>query len=45
MTQSAYDLSELVFYLIAAIASGILSGALTIGLMPFFETAFGYYQI
>ncbi|WP_342505225.1 HD family phosphohydrolase [Sporosarcina sp. FSL K6-2383] len=41
MTQSAYDLSELGFYLIAAIASGILSGALTIGLMPFFETAFG----
>ena len=27
--------------LIAAIASGILSGALTIGLMPFFESAFG----
>ncbi len=41
MTQSAYDLSELGFYLIAAIASGILSGALTIGLMPFFESAFG----
>ncbi|WP_203246880.1 HD family phosphohydrolase [Sporosarcina beigongshangi] len=41
MTQSAYDLSELGFYLIAAVASGILSGALTIGLMPFFETAFG----
>ncbi|WP_231860322.1 HD family phosphohydrolase [Bacillus sp. OxB-1] len=41
MTQSTYDLSELVFYLIAAISSGILSGALTIGLMPFFESAFG----
>ncbi|MEK5038883.1 HD family phosphohydrolase [Sporosarcina sp. FSL K6-3457] len=41
MTQSSYDLSELAFYLIAAIASGILSGALTIGLMPFFESAFG----
>ena len=40
MTQSSYDLSELAFYLIAAIASGILSGALTIGLMPFFESAF-----
>lgn len=41
MTQSTYNLPELVFYLIAAIASGILSGALTIGLMPFFESAFG----
>ena len=41
MTQSSYELSELAFYLIAAIASGILSGALTIGLMPFFESAFG----
>ncbi|KXH87407.1 HD family phosphohydrolase [Sporosarcina sp. HYO08] len=40
MTQSSYEISELVFYLVAAIASGILSGALTIGLMPFFETAF-----
>lgn len=41
MTQSSYDMSELAFYVIAAIASGILSGALTIGLMPFFESAFG----
>ncbi|WP_432358542.1 HD family phosphohydrolase [Sporosarcina sp. UB5] len=41
MTQSSYNLSELVFYLIAAVTSGILSGALTIGLMPFFESAFG----
>ncbi|MFC5604050.1 HD family phosphohydrolase [Sporosarcina koreensis] len=41
MTQSSYELSELVFYLIAAVASGIVSGALTIGLMPFFESAFG----
>lgn len=41
MTQSSYELSELVFYLIAALASGIISGALTIGLMPFFESAFG----
>lgn len=40
MTQSSYDLTELVYYIIAAIASGILSGALTIGLMPFFESAF-----
>ncbi|MCM3743389.1 HDIG domain-containing protein [Sporosarcina luteola] len=41
MTQSSYELSELVFYLIAALASGIISGAMTIGLMPFFESAFG----
>ena len=41
MTQSSYDWQELAFYLIAAITSGILSGALTIGLMPFFESAFG----
>lgn len=41
MTQSSYSLQELMFYAIAAITSGILSGALTIGLMPFFETAFG----
>ena len=41
MTQSTYNLSELVFYAIAAVTSGVLSGALTIGLMPFFETDFG----
>ncbi|WP_252502914.1 HD family phosphohydrolase [Sporosarcina sp. Marseille-Q4943] len=41
MTQSSYELSELLFYLVAALTSGILSGALTIGLMPFFESAFG----
>ncbi|WP_342511283.1 HDIG domain-containing metalloprotein [Sporosarcina sp. FSL K6-1522] len=41
MTQSSYELPELTFYLIAAITSGILSGALTIGLMPFFESVFG----
>lgn len=40
MTQSSYDMRELIFYAIAAITSGILSGALTIGLLPFFETAF-----
>jgi len=40
MTQSSYDLTELVYYMIAAIVSGVLSGALTIGLMPFFESAF-----
>ena len=41
MTQTSYTLSELVFYAVAAITSGVLSGALTIGLLPFFETAFG----
>ncbi|WP_438311006.1 HD family phosphohydrolase [Sporosarcina sp. FA9] len=40
MTQSTYNLTELMFYAIAAVTSGVLSGALTIGLMPFFETAF-----
>ncbi|MHA6259458.1 HD family phosphohydrolase [Sporosarcina sp. CAU 1771] len=41
MTQSTYSLSELLYYTIAAVTSGILSGALTIGLMPFFESVFG----
>lgn len=41
MAQSEYGLSELLFYGIAAITSGLLSGALTIGLLPFFESAFG----
>lgn len=41
MSQSDYQVTELVYYLIAAISSGILSGALTMGLLPFFESAFG----
>ena len=41
MTQSDYGVSELLFYAIAALTSGLLSGALTIGLLPFFESAFG----
>lgn len=41
MTQTTYDLSELIFYAVAAFASGILSSTLTIGLLPFFETSFG----
>lgn len=41
MTQTSYTITELVFYTVAAITSGVLSGALTIGLLPFFETAFG----
>lgn len=41
MTQTTYELNELIFYAIAAFVSGILSSALTIGLIPFFETTFG----
>ncbi|VDH01499.1 uncharacterized domain HDIG [Lysinibacillus sphaericus] len=41
MTQSTYTLSEILFYAIAAISSAILSAALTIGLLPFFESIFG----
>ncbi|GKV64646.1 MULTISPECIES: HD family phosphohydrolase [Sporosarcina] len=40
MTQTSYTLPELTFYAAAAVTSGILSGALTIGLLPFFETVF-----
>lgn len=39
--QSQYDMAEIGFYFAAAVVSGILSGAMAIGLMPFFETAFG----
>lgn len=41
MTQSGYAMMEWLFYAGAGITSGILSGALTIGLLPFFESAFG----
>lgn len=41
MTQTSYGLVEIGFYLAAAVISGILSGALTMGLLPFFESAFG----
>ena len=41
MSQSDYQLLELLFYAIAGIVSGMLSGALTMGLLPFFESAFG----
>ncbi|MFJ7735342.1 HD family phosphohydrolase [Lysinibacillus sp. NPDC097287] len=41
MTQSSYGISELMFYFTAAITSALLSGALTMGLLPFFESAFG----
>ncbi|WKA60089.1 HD family phosphohydrolase [Planococcus shenhongbingii] len=39
--QSQYDWTEISFYFAAAIISGLLSGAMTIGLLPFFESAFG----
>lgn len=41
MTQSDYGISEIVFYVAAGIISGLLSGALTMGLLPFFESLFG----
>ncbi len=41
MIQTDYGLLELLFYAIAALVSGLLSGALTMGLLPFFESAFG----
>lgn len=41
MTQSGYGLAEITFYVGAAVISGILSGALTMGLLPFFESMFG----
>lgn len=41
MTQSGYSFRELLFYVLAGIVSGLLSGALTMGLLPFFESAFG----
>ncbi|TWT09095.1 HD family phosphohydrolase [Planomicrobium sp. CPCC 101079] len=40
MGQSQYDWSEIGFYFAAALVSGIASGALTIGLLPFFESIF-----
>ncbi|MED3661526.1 HDIG domain-containing metalloprotein [Ureibacillus sp. FSL K6-8385] len=41
MSQSHYDPAELLFYGAAAVVSGTLSGALTMGLLPFFESALG----
>lgn len=41
LSQTNYEPKELLFYGIAAIISGFLSGALTMGLLPFFESAFG----
>ena len=39
--QTQYNWSEIGFYFTAAIVSGFLSGALAIGFLPFFESAFG----
>lgn len=41
LTQSGYTVKELIFYGAAGIVSGLLSGTLTMGLLPFFESAFG----
>lgn len=41
LTQSNYNWNELLFYLIAAIVSAVVSGALTIGVLPFIESGFG----
>lgn len=41
MTQSNYGMKELLFYAVAAFASGFMSGTLAMGLLPFFESAFG----
>ncbi|WP_303970118.1 HD family phosphohydrolase [Sporosarcina ureae] len=41
MTQTSYTTPELIFYAVAAISSGLLSGALTMELLPFFESSFG----
>ncbi|WP_010303380.1 HD family phosphohydrolase [Kurthia senegalensis] len=41
MTQSDYTWRELMFYFVAAIISAMLSGVLTLGLLPFIETLFG----
>ena len=41
LSQAAISFGEGAFYMVAAIISGLLSGALTMGLLPFFESAFG----
>ncbi|MCT6923325.1 HD family phosphohydrolase [Metasolibacillus sp.] len=41
MSQTGYGLTEVGFYFTAAVISAVLSGALTMGLLPFFESAFG----
>lgn len=39
--QTQYNWTEVGFYFTAALVSGLLSGALAIGFLPFFESAFG----
>ncbi|WP_370512384.1 HD family phosphohydrolase [Planomicrobium sp. CPCC 101110] len=41
MGQSQYDWEEISFYFSAALVSGLASGALTIGMLPFLESMFG----
>ncbi len=41
MSQASLSFGEILFYMTAGIISGLLSGALTMGLLPFFESAFG----
>ncbi|WP_342598427.1 HD family phosphohydrolase [Psychrobacillus sp. FSL H8-0483] len=41
MTKTTYEFTDILFYVGAAVLSGILSGALTIGILPFFESVFG----
>ncbi|WP_282243546.1 HD family phosphohydrolase [Psychrobacillus sp. NEAU-3TGS] len=41
MTKTTYEFNDILFYVGVAVLSGILSGALTIGILPFFESVFG----
>lgn len=41
MAQTGYGFKEISFYVAAAVLSGLISGALTMGLLPYFESAFG----
>ncbi|MBM7665307.1 putative nucleotidyltransferase with HDIG domain [Solibacillus kalamii] len=45
MGQSGYGMKEVAFYVAAAIISGLLSGALMMGLLPYFESAFGLLSV
>ncbi|AQQ52967.1 HD family phosphohydrolase [Planococcus lenghuensis] len=41
VNQSQHGIMEVAYYIGAAFASGLLSGALAVGLLPLFESAFG----
>ena len=41
LAQASITLTEMLFYISAAIISAVLSGALTMGLLPFYESIFG----